>query len=69
MNNEQNKPTELTEKELAGIVGGAGDLVTVRVRRKEEEWKEKSEAVEGGGSFVLSVSPADGQFFKTIICE
>ena len=35
MNNEQNKPTELTEKELEGIVGGAGDLVTVTMKEVE----------------------------------
>ena len=29
MNNEPNKPTELTEKELEGIVGGSGTGVLV----------------------------------------
>ena len=35
MNNELNKPVELTEKELAGVVGGDVDLVTMTVKEVE----------------------------------
>ena len=60
MNNEQNKPRELTEKELEGVVGGAKDLVTVT--GQAEAWE-----VDRVG--ISPVSPVDKQFFKTIICE
>ena len=52
MNNEPNKPTELTEKELAGISGGA--IVPVTVTMKEVEVVKKV-AVETG-----AVVKADG---------
>ena len=70
MNNEQNKPTELTEKELAGIAGGARDLVTVT--GQEVEWEvEKKVAVSGDEDRVgiSPVSPVDMRFFKAKACE
>ena len=67
MNNEPNKPTELTEKELEDIAGGARGLVievsTMKDVAEVESGKVERVAVEGGGSFVR-VSPADGQFLK-----
>ena len=44
MNNEQNKPTELTEKELEGISGGVA--LTAEVLAKMEELAVKREPAE-----------------------
>ena len=65
MNNEPNKPVELTEKELEGIAGGGAIVFLPTATGKEDEWEVKRVAVEsgGGGSFVL-VSPGDTQFAK-----
>ena len=62
MNNEPNKPMELTEKELAGIAGGAGDLLTVKVTVKERERvADRGEVDRVGISFV---SATDKQFIQ-----
>ena len=57
MNNEQNKPTELTEKELEGISGGA--IVPVTVTMKDVEVVKKV-AVETGAVETGVVVKADG---------
>ena len=37
MNNEPNKPTELTEKELEGIVGGESMVTELKVCRLQQD--------------------------------
>ena len=55
MNNEQNKPTELTEKELEGIVGG-GDFIRPFERQTgiKTGMTGEAELVEGG---AVNVEP------------
>ena len=66
MNNEQNKPTELTEKELEGVVGGDVDLVVVKMRERVEV---EMGAVESGDESFVSVSPADNPITQvTAMC-
>ena len=58
MNNEPNKPTELTEKELAGIVGG-DDITIERFGRQTGIKTVEAELVEGGERPICGCSPAE----------
>ena len=61
MNNEPNKPVELTEKELAGIAGGAGDLEVTWLPTSHLTGKDVAEGmtVERGGESFVFVPAAD----------
>ena len=64
MNNEQNKPTELTEKELAGIAGG-GDS-SIGLVGRQTGIKTEEELVEGG---AVNVGPMHDHTSRTILPE
>ena len=50
MNNEQNKPAELTEKELAGIAGGTA--APEEILAKMGEMKKRGMYVTAGGELM-----------------
>ena len=68
MNNEPNKPAELTEKELAGIAGGAA---LTEIFAKMAEVKKGGECVTAVGSYVDShvIATAVSKVEESFLCQ